>query len=96
MNEFTLNAIGLVLNIVGSITALFYGFPQPTFEEGISLGLSGNTPIFAGKTVDEHNAEVRRLKRRYLFISRLALALMVIGFALQLWANFITSHHAIK
>lgn len=79
MSTQLLNAIGLFLNICGVILLFFYGFPQPSLEEGISLGI-------AGPQVEEHNRQVKELKKRYVCLSRLALSLVVLGFVLQFWA----------
>jgi hypothetical protein len=60
------------------------GFPQPSHEEGVSLGLTDATPLASGETVAQHNARVRRRKRAYISLSHVALGLMLIGFLLQL------------
>ncbi len=73
---------GLGLNIVGVVIVFFYGFPQPSLEEGITRGISG-------PEVDEHNIRIRKLKKRYLCISRIALGLIILGFVFQLWAIFL-------
>jgi hypothetical protein len=72
MDAKTLNTIGLVLNIVG-VAIVFCGFPQPTHEEGVLLGLEDGTTLGDGRTVAQHNEEIRKIKARYIFISRLAL-----------------------
>jgi hypothetical protein len=82
-----LNTIGLLLNIAGVILVFFYGFPQPTHEEGVGLGISDGTPMPDGRTVAQHNEDVRKTKARYLCMSRLALSLIIIGFLFQLWAT---------
>lgn len=81
-----LNTLGLVLNIIGVVLVFFFGFPQPTHEEGVSLGLELGTPLASGETVAEYNATVKARKSRYLFWSRFALALILMGFVLQLVA----------
>ncbi|REE21219.1 hypothetical protein B0G71_4371 [Paraburkholderia sp. BL27I4N3] len=86
MNAQMLNTIGLASNMVGVFLAFFYGFPQPDHNEGVSLGLSPNTPLQNGQTVAEHNAEIRRRKRFYKAMSFLALACMFLGFAVQAYA----------
>jgi hypothetical protein len=83
----TLNAIGLLLNILGVVLVFFFGFPQPTHEEGVGLGLGDDTPLSEGKTVSQHNEEVRKKKALYLCISRVALGLLILGFAFQLSAT---------
>jgi hypothetical protein len=88
MNAQTLNTIGLALNIVGVVLVFFYGFPQPTHEEGVAIGLEDGTPLSDGQTVAEHNEEVRKKRARYLLMSRLALGLVVLVFLFQLWATW--------
>ena len=84
-----INTIGLILNIAGVVVLFFFGPPQPTFEEGISLGLEDATPISGGKTVADHNVDVRKLKRRNATMSKVALILIFFGFVLQLFATWL-------
>lgn len=77
-------AMGLTLNIVGVGLAFFVGFPQPSHEEGVALGLEPATPLPSGETVAQRNNRVRRRKRLYIGLSHGALALVLIGFLLQL------------
>ena len=86
MSAQCLNTIGLGLNIIGVVLVFFFGFPQPTHEEGVSLGLEDATPIPNGKTVTEHNQSVTQRRRIYLIFSNIALVLMLVGFCFQLWA----------
>ena len=86
MTAQTLNTVGLLLNIAGVILVFFYGFPQPTHEEGVGLDLEDGTPLPDGRTVAEYNEEVRKTRARYLCMSRLALSLIVLGFLFQLCA----------
>jgi len=44
MDPKTLNTIGLALNLLGVIILFKYGFPQPTYEEGVSIGAEVATP----------------------------------------------------
>ena len=81
-----LNTIGLVLNIAGVVLLFFYGFPQPSHEEGVGLDL-GNVTLPDGRTADEYNQQVRRSKTKYLRLSRLALASILAGFLFQLGAT---------
>jgi len=46
-----LNSLGLLMEIVGAGILFKYGFPQPSFEEGVSLGLEG-------PDIDRHNEMV--------------------------------------
>jgi hypothetical protein len=88
MKAQILNTIGLVLNIAGVIIVFIFGFPQPTHEEGISLGLGDANRLSDGRTVAEYNEQVRKTKFKYLCLSRFALGLVIIGFAFQLWATW--------
>lgn len=88
MTAQILNTLGLVFNIAGVVLVFFYGFPQPTHDEGVGLGLEDGTPMSDGRTVAEHNEHVRKTRARYLCLSRLALRLMVFGFLFQLWATW--------
>ena len=83
-----LNTIGLLFNIGGVAMLFFVGPPQPTFEEGVGIGLEDGTPLKDGITVAEHNAAVRKAKGRRQKLSRLALAAVFFGFVLQLCATW--------
>ena len=83
------NTAGLIANIAGVVLAFFFGYPQPSHEEGVGLGLEDATRLPSGKTVTQQNAEVASRKRRYFFWSRAALVLMAAGFLLQLMATWI-------
>jgi hypothetical protein len=91
MTAQTLNTVGLVLNIAGVIMVFFYGFPQPTHEQGVGIRLEDGTPLPDGKTVSEYDENVRRVRAKYQCISRVALALICFGFLFQLWATWRTA-----
>lgn len=81
---------GLVLDIIRASILFFYALPQPSFEDGVSLGLEDGTVLADGKTVAQHNYEVQTNKTQYINISKLALALISLGFVFQLigvWVN---------
>jgi hypothetical protein len=61
-----LNLTGLVLNIVGVVLLFFYGFPQPSFEEGEALGLEDGNVLESGETVGQKRIRVRALKTRFM------------------------------
>lgn len=84
-----LNTIGLLFSIGGVALLFRFGPPQPIFKEGSSLGLEGGTRLKGGKTVDEDNADVRKVKSRHEKWSRIALILIIVGFALQLHATWL-------
>ena len=84
-----LSTIGLLLNIAGVALLFRFGPPQPTFEQGVGLGLEDGTPLKDGRTVAEHNAEVCKIRGQHEKWSRLALILIIIGFAFQLFATWV-------
>ncbi|MFN8384493.1 MAG: hypothetical protein U0V02_21325 [Anaerolineales bacterium] len=81
-----INSFGLVLGITGAGILFKWGFPQPSFEEGVGLGLEDSNVLENGLTVAENNQKIREEKERFTRISRLGLALIIIGFAFQLVA----------
>jgi hypothetical protein len=76
MNPNLLNAVGLSLNVVGVVIAFKFGFPQPSFEEGMALGIGG-------PQADQNTAAVRIKKKRYRRWSLSALALILSGLVCQ-------------
>ena len=81
-----LNTVGLILGMVGVVLIFRWGPPQPTFEEGVGIGLEDGTPLADGRTVAEHDVEVRALRTKHNKMSRAGLSMVFSGFALQLWA----------
>ena len=59
LNAKILNTIGLLLNIIGGVLVFFFGFSQPSFEEGISLGLELNNLVEDGRTREQHDRDIR-------------------------------------
>jgi hypothetical protein len=90
MNAKCLNTIGLVFGIIGVVLIFFWGYPQPSFDTGVSLGLEPNNVIDAqGTTVAQHNIQVIADRERYVIISRIGLAFVGLGFLCQLVALFL-------
>lgn len=87
MTAQTLNAIGLILNIAGVVLVFFCGLPQPSHEEGVSMGLEDATVLRDGTSVREINAKKRRRKRLYVTFAYVALSLLLAGFICQLVAT---------
>ena len=83
-----LNTAGLVLGMAGVGILFVYGPPQPTFEEGVGIGLQGGNVLADGRTVDEHDRDTRRLRDKHSFWSKAGLALGGVGFAIQLGATW--------
>ena len=81
-----LNTVGLILGMVGVVLIFRWGPPQPTFEEGVGIGLEDGTPLADGRTVAEHDVDVRALRTKHNKMSRAGLSMVFFGFALQLWA----------
>jgi len=87
MDPRILSTIGLIFGIIGVLIVFVWGPPQPILSPGISLGLENGTPIDdTGKTVAEYNRDVAKRRKSYTRMSSFGLILIMIGFALQLWA----------
>jgi len=89
MISHIVTTFGLVLDIVGAGILFFYASPQPSFEEGVAFGLEDGTVLENGKTVAQHNDEVRVQKEQYINISKSALGLIILGFVFQLIGTWI-------
>ena len=87
MTAQTLNAIGLVLNIIGVVLVFFFGLPQPPHEKGVSLGLEDGTVLANGTSVAEINAKAERRKQVYTAFAYIALSFLLAGFLCQLIAT---------
>lgn len=83
--EETLNTIGLVVNILGVVIVFFYAFPQPKFEAG-GLAVEDNTRMPDGRTAKVHRDEAATKQATYRRWSQFGLALLGVGFVLQLIA----------
>ena len=83
------NVSALAFNMAGTYILFHWGFPQPNFEEGASPSLADSTKLSNGLTVSEHNQKIGEDKERFKRISQLGLALLFIGFFLQLVATFL-------
>jgi hypothetical protein len=81
-----LNTLGLLFGIVGVALLFVWGPPQPSFEQGGSIGLEDGTRLQNEKTVAENNADIAAREKRHKIMSRIGLALVGLSFALQLWA----------
>lgn len=88
MSRALVNRVGLALGLLGTIAIFVWGPPYPNFDEGAGLGLEDGTRLEDGRTVDEHDAVTRRLRRRHEVLSRVGLALIAIGFGMQFAATY--------
>ena len=82
----SIGTIGLALNAIGVILAFFFGFPQPSHDEGVSILPPDDFVLEGGRTYGQAVASDRKRKERYLRWSRVGLSLMLIGFLVQLFA----------
>lgn len=83
MSAQSIIVIGLVANMIGVALAFFFGYPQPSHEEGVALVVTPATPMPDGRTAGEVDAETRRQKSLYKVWSRVGLGFMFLGFLLQ-------------
>jgi len=85
-----LTVLGLIFDIVGVVTVWFFGWPQPNLESGVSYGLEDGTPIGPkGETVAELNRKTETRRVLYKRAAICGLLLLVVGFGLQLAAQFV-------
>ena len=79
-----ISSIGLALDIVGVILMFLYGLPAGIADEGEGAGHKW------APTGEEAERQKKRWKR-YKFLARLGLGLLVVGFVLQIASNHIAS-----
>ncbi|MCS6101292.1 hypothetical protein [Shewanella baltica] len=84
MTADILNSMGLVFNILGVILIFFFGLPQPSHDEGVSLGFGEATVFEDGTSVKEINAKTKKRKDIYRGFAYFALSLILLGFIFQL------------
>ena len=80
------NSFGLILGIIGACILFKWGFPQPSFEEGVNIIAEDATVLGNGLTAIEIGQKVKEEKERFINISQLGLALIILGFFFQLVA----------
>lgn len=83
-----LNTVGLALGMAGVVMLFIWGPPQPSFEDHVSLSLEHGTVLRDGTRVADYIEANRRQRARYMWLSRIGLGLIGIGFAVQLWATW--------
>jgi hypothetical protein len=81
-----LNTSGLISNMAGVILLFFYGFPQPTHDEEVTVTLEPEEVVAEGRKAADLMKETRSRKKFYQSMSIVALLLMVSGFGAQLLA----------
>jgi hypothetical protein len=77
------NSAGLVCDLIGVVLLFIYGLP-PSLESNKNKGVTA-TDAKAPREIGARNKKDDRYKK----ISYLALALLVVGFMLQLTSNFL-------
>jgi len=75
--EISINSAGLVLDIVGALLLWKYGLPE-------AINRDGAVHLVLEQTSTEEIAKARY----YDGIAKIALTLLILGFALQLLSNF--------
>lgn len=84
-----LGIAGLSLNMLGVIFAFVWGHPQPDHDTSVGVGvgeLPDDHPMSTGETYAVWIKRKRWQKRKFIILSRTGLALMFIGFAVQILA----------
>jgi hypothetical protein len=84
-----INTTGLIISIIGVIMLFFWGPPQPKLETGIGLVLEDDTVLSDGTKVADLNKEIELRRKIFKKNSRLGLILVLIGFVIQLIAQWI-------
>jgi len=84
MNSATLNSVGLVLDIIGVILLFLYGL-QSDAERPHADG--HGMILWPGVVPASESRKLDRRWRRHLRLSQLGLALLVLGFVLQIVSN---------
>lgn len=79
-----LTSLGIVLGMTGVVVIFIFGPPQPNLDEGVGLGLEDGTPLSDGRTVADHNDDIKICSKQYALRSKIGLALVFAGFLLQL------------
>ena len=77
MSANMVGSLGLILDIIGVCLLFVFGFPQPKLEKGNALLL------------EEDDEEAVGRRKVWVAMSLVALACLVAGFGLQLWAIWI-------
>ena len=81
-----LNEGGLVLAMIGALILFFWRPPSPPHDRIMSLGPT--TPVADGRTAADVARDAERQRIFFLLMARLGLGLIIVGFALQVVANF--------
>ena len=84
-----LNTVGLSLGMLGVVLIFIWGPPQPNLEEEVGLALDPATVLTDGSRVSDIEKRQRRLRHRHQIMSSIGLALVFLGFAVQLLAVWV-------
>jgi hypothetical protein len=81
------NSVGLILNIIGVVIIFKYGFPQPSFDEGVSIVVEDATVFADGTTAQQLKEDAIKNKNKFRKFSYLGLGFILIGLIFQLIAT---------
>jgi len=76
----SLNAIGLILNIAGTLLIILFGFPSKIIDE--------RGPSLIAEYSDEEISEIRRKNKQTIQLGILGISLIGLGFFFQLAFQF--------
>jgi hypothetical protein len=82
-------SIGLMLDIFGVILLFIWGPPVPNMEGTIKLALESGTRLSDGTIVGELERQQLDRRRLHSRMSKVALATIAMGFAVQLIAQWL-------
>lgn len=84
-NRFDRCAQGLVLNIIGVLIMVYFGFPQYDYSETVGRGVELGTPVGPnGETDYEYGRKQRALAKWHKLCSIVGVGYMFVGFVFQL------------
>jgi hypothetical protein len=89
MSHLYLNTVGLIANMIGVVLLFFFGFPQPTHNEEVTVTVEPEAEVEEGRKAADIMMENRRRRRFYLSMSLVALIIMVSGYGMQLLALWV-------
>lgn len=78
-----LNALGLLLGMVGVLLLFFWGPPLPEMRGAVGIALQSTTVLADGRRVADIEEAEKRLRHRHEIFSRFGLGLLFFGFAAQ-------------
>lgn len=84
-NRFDRCAQGLVLNIIGVLIMVYFGFPQYDYSETVGLGVELGTPVGTNsETAYEYGLKQHALAKWHKRCSIVGIGYLLVGFGFQL------------